>query len=319
MRGPIQLAVLDWAGTTVDYGCVAPAAVFVEGFRRQGVTISMAEARGPMGMEKRAHITALGAEPRIAAAWQAAHGRPMRPADVDAMYDEFVPLLLAVLESYSELIPGVNPAMAELATMGVRVAASTGYFVEAMEVVRAAAARQGYAPEFTISANQVPAGRPAPWMIYRAMEALGVYPPQAVVAVGDTAPDVQAGCNAGVWTVALAQTGNEVGLTLAEFEALSAAERQANVARRTRQARCRGRTRGDRRHLGLAPGNCGHQCTTADGRSALVHPYISQSHCGDNLRYNSYRVHGPTVAPRGILTSVRRQLPGCPAWVYAHV
>jgi phosphonoacetaldehyde hydrolase len=46
-----------------------------------------------------------------------------------------------------------------------------------MEVVRHAAAHQGYAPEFTISANQVPAGRPAPWMIYRAMEQLGVYPP----------------------------------------------------------------------------------------------------------------------------------------------
>jgi phosphonoacetaldehyde hydrolase len=206
---------------------MAPAAVFVEGFRRQGVTISLEEARGPMGMEKRAHIEALGALPRIAEAWQQCHGKPMQAADVTAMYEDFVPLLLAVLDQHATLIPGVKEAMAALQTMGVRIAASTGYFVEAMEVVRQAAARQGYVPEFTVSANQVAAGRPAPWMIFRAMEALGVYPPQAVVAVGDTVPDVEAGLNAGVWTVAVTQTGNEVGLSEAEFAALSAEEQDA--------------------------------------------------------------------------------------------
>lgn len=150
----------------------------------------------------------------------------MQRADVDAMYDDFVPLLLAVLGQHSTLIPGVKEAMGKLQQLGVRIAASTGYFVEAMEVMRGAAAAQGYAPEFTISANQVPAGRPAPWMIYRAMEALGVYPPQAVVAIGDTVPDVEAGLNAGVWMVAVAQTGNEVGLTEAEFAALSADDQE---------------------------------------------------------------------------------------------
>src|SRR5262245_43844068 len=103
--GPVQLAVFDWAGTTVDYGCMAPAAVFVEGFRRQGVIISLEEARGPMGMEKRNHIQALGAFPRIASAWQTHHGGLMLPADVDAMYKDFVTLLLAVLEQHSTLIP----------------------------------------------------------------------------------------------------------------------------------------------------------------------------------------------------------------------
>jgi phosphonoacetaldehyde hydrolase len=54
--GPIKLAVFDWAGTTVDYGCCAPAAVFIEGYRHKGVAITLAEARAPMGIEKRAHI-----------------------------------------------------------------------------------------------------------------------------------------------------------------------------------------------------------------------------------------------------------------------
>jgi phosphonoacetaldehyde hydrolase len=226
-RGPLKLAVFDWAGTTVDYGCMAPAAVFVEGFRRQGVTVSMEEARGPMGMEKRAHIETLGAMPRIAEAWLQRHGKPMQPCDVDAMYNDFVPLLLDVLDQHAGVIPGVLEAVDALRAMDMKIAASTGYFVEAMEIVGRAAARQGYRPEFTISANQVAVGRPAPWMIYRAMEAMGVFPPQAVVAVGDTVPDVEAGLNAGVWTVGVAQTGNEVGLSEAEFAALSAAEQDA--------------------------------------------------------------------------------------------
>ncbi len=39
-RGPLQAVIFDWAGTTVDYGSRAPAMVFVEVFRRQGVEIS---------------------------------------------------------------------------------------------------------------------------------------------------------------------------------------------------------------------------------------------------------------------------------------
>ena len=211
----------------MDYGCIAPAAVFVEGFRRRGVTVTMPQARGPMGMEKRAHIQTLAALPDVAAQWQAVHGRGVTAADIDALYDDFVPALLAVLGQYGDLIPGTLPAMDALRGMGVRIAASTGYFVEAMNVVVQAAAAQGYTPAVSIAATQVPAGRPAPWMIYRAMEALGVYPPAAVVAVGDTVADIEAGLNAGVWTIGLTQTGNEVGLSEAEFAALPPAEQAA--------------------------------------------------------------------------------------------
>ena len=43
-RGPLKAVILDWAGTTLDYGCYAQAVVFTEVFRRQGVEISMEEA-----------------------------------------------------------------------------------------------------------------------------------------------------------------------------------------------------------------------------------------------------------------------------------
>ncbi len=226
----LKLAIFDFAGTTVDYGCCAPAAVFIEGYRRKGVDITMAQARGPMGMEKRAHIRTIGEMPAVAAKWQQTHGKSMTVQDIDEMYAEFVPLLLAVLNDYSALIPGTVETMTYLREQGMQVAGTTGYFEEALAVVEKAAAAQGYNPDFTTCATRVPAGRPAPWMIYRAMEALRIYPPSAVVKVGDTVPDIAAGLNAGVWTVGVTKTGNEVGLTEAELAELDGATVAAKVA-----------------------------------------------------------------------------------------
>ena len=69
-RGPIEAVILDWAGTTLDFGCVAPAVVFVEVFKRQGVTIDMAEARGPRtNCCRAAHTTWWTASPISSPAW----------------------------------------------------------------------------------------------------------------------------------------------------------------------------------------------------------------------------------------------------------
>ncbi len=57
--GTIKLVVLDWAGTTLDYGCCAPAMAFIQVFQRRGVQISMQQARQPMGLDKRKHIRAI--------------------------------------------------------------------------------------------------------------------------------------------------------------------------------------------------------------------------------------------------------------------
>ena len=59
--GGIRLVVADLAGTTIDFGSSAPAGVFVALFARHGVTVTDAEARGPMGTAKRDHIAALAA------------------------------------------------------------------------------------------------------------------------------------------------------------------------------------------------------------------------------------------------------------------
>jgi len=98
-RGTIQAVMLDWAGTTMDYGCMAPAVVFVEVFKLQGVPITMDEARAPMGAHKRVHIQNITELEPVARRWREKHGRRPVEADVDAMFAEFVPLQLGCRRS----------------------------------------------------------------------------------------------------------------------------------------------------------------------------------------------------------------------------
>jgi len=236
----VKLVVADLAGTTVDYGSCAPAGAFVELFRRHGLDITQAEARGPMGLQKREHIVELTRVPRIAAAWKSKHGSAPDEKKIDAMYAEFIPLQVRILPDFGGVIPGVLPALAELRARGIKIAATTGYNREMMQVVLKSAAPQGFVPDAAWCAEDVPAGRPAPWMVFRSMESLGVYPPHAVVNFGDTLPDVESGKNAGVWSIGVTRSGNMLGLTEAETNALPAAEMKSRLAAADKAMRAAG-------------------------------------------------------------------------------
>ena len=44
----IKAVIFDWAGTTVDFGCMAPVQAFVEVFKEFGIEPTMEEVREPM-------------------------------------------------------------------------------------------------------------------------------------------------------------------------------------------------------------------------------------------------------------------------------
>lgn len=225
----IRLAIFDWAGTMIDHGSCAPAAAFIEGFARRNVTVTVEQARGPMGMGKWDHIKTMTEMPEIAAEWQRIHGRGTTDADIDDMYDDFVPVLMDVLPDYCTLISGATATVDALRTMGCKIGGTTGYFDAAMDLCAAKAAEQGYTPDSSIAATQVKAGRPAPWLIFETMARLDVYPVSAVVKIGDTRPDIDAGHNAGVWTIGVAASGNSVGLSEAELTALPQEEQAQRI------------------------------------------------------------------------------------------
>ena len=217
----LKAAILDWAGTVVDHGSRAPMGAFVRAFAAFDMPISVADARGPMGMAKWDHIWAISQLPHVAAAWQARYGRAFTAADADAIFAVFEPMNVASVRDHADIIPGAIGAIDFLKAQGLRIAATTGYILEPL------AAAAGYGPEFTVCAGELPTGRPSPLMMWYAMARLGVWPASCVVKVDDTIAGIGEGVAAGTWTVGLTLSGNMAGLSAEELAALSPAETQA--------------------------------------------------------------------------------------------
>jgi len=140
------------------------------------------------------------------------------------MFADFVPLQVDCLSEYSALIPGTLEVVGALRDRGMKIGSTTGYLREMMEINLRDAKKQGYEPDSTVCASDVPAGRPYPYMCLQNVINLQVSPVEACVKIDDTVPGIEEGLSAGMWTIGLAVSGNEVGLPLAGWRALSSAE-----------------------------------------------------------------------------------------------
>jgi len=226
----IKAVVFDWAGTMVDFGCRAPVRALQEVFRAEGLDPSEAETRSSMGMAKRAHIAAMLDQPRLRQAWLERHGAPPTDADLDRLHDAVEPLMIAAAAECADLIPGAAQVAGALRARGVKVGSGTGYTRAMMAAILPRAAEQGYAPDVVVCAGETPEGRPSPLPMWKALVELGAWPASACIKVDDAEVGMAEGRAAGAWSVGLSASGNGVGLSLAEFEALSPAERARAVA-----------------------------------------------------------------------------------------
>jgi phosphonoacetaldehyde hydrolase len=217
----VKAVIFDWAGTVVDYGSLAPMGAFVDTFTEFGVTISIDEARGPMGMAKRPHIAAIMALPRVASEWAERRGHSPSDSDIDAVYAAFVPKNIAVAARYAGLIPGVAEVVAELRRTGVKIGSTTGYTRDIMAKILPIAGAEGFAPDSLVCTGDTPDGRPTPFMLYKSLLDLRVWPAWDTIKVDDTEVGIGEGINAGAWAVGVAVSGNLFGLPQAEAASLS--------------------------------------------------------------------------------------------------
>lgn len=223
----LKAIVFDWAGTVVDFGCLCPVQALELAFRAHGMEVSAPAIQQFMGIAKREHVRKVLALPEVLAQWQARHrGAPGEQA-IDAVYEIAERKMLETVADSATPVPYLEEALAVVRKRGLKIGSATGYTTPLMERLVPAAARQGFRPEFWIASDQVPQGRPWPWMIFRNMEKLGVYPPSAVVKVGDTVVDVQEARNAGVWSIGVVESSSLMGKSREELKLLSGKERDA--------------------------------------------------------------------------------------------
>jgi phosphonoacetaldehyde hydrolase len=227
----IRAIMLDWAGTTVDHGSLAPVLALQTLFAQHGITLSTEDARRDMGLLKRDHIQAILALPNIRAEWSAITGREPGQEEVLSLFGEFGPLQMKIITQHSQLIPGVVQVVKDWQGRGIRIGSSTGYTRDMLAPVLAQAAQHGYQPDASVCPDEVGAGRPAPWMMVKNAQQLDVYPPAACVKIGDTVVDIEEGKNAGMWTIGLTRTGNLIGLDQKQWELLSEETKQLQLRR----------------------------------------------------------------------------------------
>jgi phosphonoacetaldehyde hydrolase len=222
---PIQAVIFDWAGTLVDFGSRAPTQIFVDAFASFGITLSLAQARGPMGISKRPHIEMLLREPDIQRQWQEQFGRESTQADVDDIYQRFMPMQISKVADYSQPIEGAAEVFHWLRAHGIRIGSCSGYPRAVLDVLLPLAARHGLSPDHVVAGDALPAGgRPGPFMALANVLALGITDVRTCIKVDDTAPGIEEGRRAGMWAVGVTLSGNEVGLSADELAHTDIAE-----------------------------------------------------------------------------------------------
>jgi phosphonatase-like hydrolase len=195
----IELVALDMAGTTIDdRGAVYDA--LLHAVEAEGVTVSTSDLQTWMGTDKREAIAALAS----------IGGVTLDAAAVEAAYERFRSTLR---DRYGadppQPIDGVEAALRALRAAGVRVALTTGF---AQDVADPLLASLGWVVggdlvDAVVCADEVAAGRPAPYMVFRAMERTGTRSVRSVLVAGDTLVDLEAGTNAGAAAVVGVGTG----------------------------------------------------------------------------------------------------------------
>jgi phosphonatase-like hydrolase len=181
----IRLVILDIGGTIIEDHGEVPNAMH-DALARHGVDVTFAEIGDWRGASKREmvrHFVQLrkgSADPKL----------------VGYIYEQFVQ---QVNKAYEKVRPidGAEEAMSQMRRDGYILATTTGFD---RPVTDAILGRLGWKPFFvaSITSDDVVEGRPAPYMLFHAMEAARVDNVADAIAVGDTPLDIQAARNGGL-------------------------------------------------------------------------------------------------------------------------
>jgi phosphonatase-like hydrolase len=186
----VELVIFDLAGTTVEDRGEVPAA-FTGALAEHGIGVSAEQLKSVRGGSKRDAIL------------QFIPPGPERMSRAVSVYASFRQQLAQRYQA-----TGVHPVQGAATTFrtlrerGVRVAANTGFDRETTALLLDALGWSDAIFDAIVCGDDVTQGRPAPYLIFRAMEAAGATSVLRVVNVGDTVLDLHAGHNAGVgWNI----------------------------------------------------------------------------------------------------------------------
>ncbi len=207
--GPIELVVFDMAGTTVqDDGMVLTA--LVDTVRRHDLPGEPQELNNLMGMNKREVFAML-----------AARRYPNETTRIEQVADDalatFIGHMQASYDKRLEAIPGAETTFTFLRERGIKIAIDTGFDATIGGLIMKRLNWPGRFVDLAVFSTDVKLGRPAPYMIFRAMEQLGVLDVHKVMKLGDSPADLEEGYNAGCGEVIGVLSGAHTAESLGKY------------------------------------------------------------------------------------------------------
>ncbi len=186
----LELVIFDIAGTTVEDRGEVPEA-FAHALAGQGIVLTPEQIKGVRGSSKRQAILRL---------------IPPGPEQSRLAEEAYESFRAHLAERYASggvrAMAGAELAFRALRKRGVRVALNTGFDRETTGLLLGALGWGDGMVDAVVCGDDVPRGRPAPYLIFHAMEATGASDVHRVANVGDTILDLQAASNAGVrWNI----------------------------------------------------------------------------------------------------------------------
>ena len=186
----LRLVVFDMAGTTIKDNGQVPQS-FTAALEEHGLTVTPEQLASVRGTSKRHAVVELILDTLE------------RVQRAEVIYNSFCTKLTQRYKADGiEPMDGAADIFEWLRTRDIRVALNTGFDRDITDMILSSLHWETGVVDAVICGDDVPQGRPAPYLIFRAMEATGILSTQQVMNVGDTVMDLQAGHNAGVrWNV----------------------------------------------------------------------------------------------------------------------
>ncbi len=184
----IALVVFDMAGTTIEDSGQVPEA-FTTVLRSHGIEISGDALRVVRGASKRDAIRHFVSR----------HHATGVDDLTDKVFNDFRDCLAQLFNAGGvKPIAGAAAIFTWLRGRGIKIALTTGFDRLTTDLIIDAVGWRSGIADAVVCGDDVALGRPAPFLIFRAMEQTGVTSVHQVMCVGDTVLDLQAGHNAGV-------------------------------------------------------------------------------------------------------------------------
>lgn len=198
----VQLVVFDMAGTTVrDRGNVANA--FIEACKEYGIDMPLEEVKKVMGFRKIDAIRMLLEKTELS-------DGIAKEELIETIHDAFTKKMIRFYETDTELspLPHAEETFSWLKEQGVKIALNTGFTRAITDaILNRLQWKNSPSIDFVITSDEVPEGRPEPYMIQEIMKKLQVADAGSVVKIGDTEVDVKEGRSAGCGLVVSVTTG----------------------------------------------------------------------------------------------------------------